>query len=70
MMTDPTLPALEEAAAGVAAYEARRVALILEAHAGGWSLRTIARAAGLSHQTIANVVRRETDAGRHPDVRQ
>jgi lambda repressor-like predicted transcriptional regulator len=67
---DPTLLALEEAAASVAAHEARRVALILEAHAAGWSLRTIAQAAGLSHQTIANIVRREVDAGRHPAVRQ
>jgi lambda repressor-like predicted transcriptional regulator len=31
-------------------------ALIIEANADGWSLRVLAALAGVSHQTVANVV--------------
>ena len=33
-----------------------RDALIIEANADGWSLRVLAALAGVSHQTVANVV--------------
>ena len=53
-----TLERLRRASAAVAAAIARRDAAIIAAADDGQSLRTIGHAAGVSHQGVANVLRR------------
>lgn len=52
-----TAELLADAAADLAAARSRRDELIRAMHEEGASLRTIAEAAGVSHQTVANIVR-------------
>ena len=40
----------------LASYRRKREAMIIQAHAEGLSLRRIGEIAGVSHQTVANVV--------------
>lgn len=51
---------LREAAGALAAATARRNALIVAEYAAGESLRTIAERAGVSHQTVKNIIDRAT----------
>ena len=52
------LVAVDECAAEVTKWLARRDVAIIEAHEAGWSLRELARVARLSHGTIHGIIRR------------
>ena len=57
-MPSESLTEVEQAARKVAEWIARRDAAIVRARADGASLRVIANAAGLTHQTVANICNR------------
>lgn len=50
--------ALEDAAGQIDEAEGRLAEVVVQARDDGWSLRQIASATGLNHQTIANIERR------------
>lgn len=59
MTSDPNLIDLKRAAAKLEEWMARRDALIYQAVVEGASLRTVAEHAGVTHQTVANIARRQ-----------
>lgn len=58
-ITPETARELSRAAKQITAFTQRRNALIVQAQAEGAGLREIARAAGLTHRAVAQIIERQ-----------